>query len=564
MARRRPPQMLAWRLPEAVAALAAGVAVAGSMSIEVPVASCINPLCSEGLYAARIDVGSPPQRIWASIDSATPWLWVLNSPDGKVPGFKRKDSSNDGMLARDSFTYSDGLKVEGALLTEKVQLGSVTVDEGPMLLAMNASMNGERMRRTVGKTVATLGLTLKEEQSTYEKYRRESIFDMFGAERVNEEKGKKLKSFFKEFWEEHPEVPQTFFLSLGTPKPRMVIGADLENGPEARGLTYMADIFTKRSSLWYTSLRAIGFSMAPTDGQTGSGTLVWNLDFNQFSLEGAPARLDSGSKAIHVGHLVFERMLANLNPSGQGRCRANEERSIDCPCNPNAIEATFPWISLSFETLANYRVLGFDVGKDHRVCIPPSSYVTAVQSNDRVGTCRLAIVDAGLYQRFFGLEGIVLGVPFFKSVPVGMDLDRHRLAFGPSFTSGSVASSFATGESMQMEAGQSGGGMASSVPLSKAPCPCADPKNWWNVGHRFSAMRVVVVLVGTALVLFHIYFTYSPSAEGLRTQLEGLTGGATPAPNPDDSAAPLAAPGRGPTPDRPFIEMAGGPYGGPE
>lgn len=538
--------------------LAAGVVVVESLSIEVPVAQ--HPI--EGLYAARIDVGNPPQRIWASIDSATPWLWVLNSPDGKVPGFKRKDSSNDEALATDSFTYSDGLRVEGALLTENVKLGSVTVDEGPMLLATNASINGEEMRRTKGKTVATLGLTLEEEPSTYERYRRESIFDMFGAKKVNEERGKKLKSFFKEFWEEHPEVPQTVFLDFTGRKPRMVIGSDLQAGPEARGMTYMADLFTQRSSLWYTSLRAIGFSMAPSEGQTGSGTLVWNLDFNQFSLEGAPTRLDSGSRAIHVGHLVFERILASLpNP----RCRVNEEHSIDCPCdNPSAIATTFPWISLSFETFDNYRVLGFDIGKSHRVCIPPSAYVSHHGDN----VCRLAIAETRLYQRFFGLEGIVLGLPFFKSVPVGMDLGRKRIGFGPAFYPGSAASSFATGEAMQMEARESSptGTMSSGVvPDSReAECPCADPKNWWNVGHRLSVMRVVVVLTGTALVLAHIYFTYSPSAEGLRTQLEGLTGGVPAAQNPHGAAGPNVAPERGPTPDRPFVEMGGPPYAGPE
>lgn len=463
----------------------------------------------------------------------------------------------------DSFSYADGLRVEGTIIEERVKLGNMEVQQGPLLLAQNATQNDEPVART-GKSVGILGLTMANEQTTYSRYRRQSVFDVFGEDRLGEDSGgKKLTSFFKDFWEEHAEIPQTFLLSFGGSKPRMVVGADLEHGPEARGLTFMADIFTTRSNLWYTSLRAIGFSMAPQGGAAGgSGEIVYNLDFNQFSLEGLPTRLDSGSKNIRVGHLVFERLLANM---GDGRCRVNEDEGIDCPCSGGAAIATeFPWISLSFETYDNTRILGFDMGKDMRVCIPPSAYVTALSA----GTCRLAIVDAGLYQKFFGLEGVVLGVPFFKSVSVGMDLARRRLAFGaPAFPGmpGMSSGGGMTGEAVQVQAG----GM--SPQTANAACPCADPKNWWNTGHRYSPTRVAVVLCGTAATLLYVFLAFSPSNEGLRTQLDGIFGGAH---NP--SQVPSAAPGgpgpgganrpadRGPQPDRQFVQMTGPPYGGPE
>jgi len=515
--------------------LAAGVAAVAAMPVEVPVAH--QPI--EGLFAARLEVGTPSQRIWASIDTGSPWLWVLNSPDGKLPGFRPKDSSGESTERGtiDSFTYADGVKISGTHISEKVRLGGVVLESGPMLLATNATLNGKPTDRIAGKSVASIGLNLRSDPPPRQQFRSRSFFlpDRFDD---HKDSATTLKSFFKSFWAEHLEVPQTFFLSLGGPTPRMVIGADLENGPDASGLTFLADVFTRRSNLWYTSLRAIGFSMAPkADAGSGSGHLVWNLDFNQFMVEGAPARLDSGSKSIRVGHLIFERFIANL---GDGRCRVNEEMGIDCPCNPAAIDEEFPWISLSFETFENARVLGLDMGSDMRVCIPPSAYVTP---SGGIGTCRLAIVNAGLYQKFFGLEGVVLGVPFFKSVAVGMDLGRRRLALGPSLVSGFAPV---------------GGATSGDTSQTQVPCPCADPKNWWNSGHRFSANRCSLVLFGTVVTLVYIFLVHSPIADGMRAQLGIGDSPAMPLPGMT-TELPNRAANRGPEPDRPFVQMPGGP-----
>lgn len=333
----------------------------------------------------------------------------------------------------------------------------------------------------------------------------------------------------------------------------MVIGSDLKHGLEAAGLTFVSNIFTERSHMWYTSLRAIGFSM-PTGqaGTSGVGMTVWNLDFNQFSLAGAPTRLDSGSKNIRVGHLVFERLITNM---GDGRCMVNDEEGIDCPCNQAEIESQFPWISLSFETFDNPRILGFDYGYDTRVCIPPSAYVSPAAKS---GMCRLAIVDAGMYQKFFGLEGIVLGMPFFQSVQVGIDLERRALAFGaplyatPRSVPG-MSGATLTGEAVQVEGGQSPVGLGAN----KAECPCADPKNWWNTGHRYSAARVTLVLIGTTATLLYVFLVHSQSAQGLRSQMETIMGSSPPNTSPGPGVSSQRNNDRGSRPNQ-GVELSGG------
>jgi hypothetical protein len=350
----------------------------------------------------------------------------------------------------------------------------------------------------------------------------------------------------------------------------MVVGADLDHGPDK--VRFLADFFTRRSDMWYTSLRAMGYSMPAAEagssagslfGDDKSGAVVWSYDFNQWSLDGAPVRLDSGSRDIRVNHYIFERLMANM---GDGRCRVNTEQAMECPCDPSTIASDFPWISLSFETYDNFRILGFDIGRDTRVCIPPSAYVFPSAVGE-AGMCRLAIVDAGVYQKFFGLEGIVLGAPFFQSVTVGMDLDRHRLALGAPLYLGSLPAmsggGVATGEAVQFEGSQSAAGMGTSSGSSseKVHCACADPKNWWNTGRRYSPIRVVLVLVGTAATLLYVFVVHSDTAAGVRSQLDALTGGAlaaspTPGNQGNQPAAPAARQNAG-GPDRPFVEMTG-------
>merc|ERR1712086_502976 len=55
-------------------------------------------------------------------------------------------------------------------------------------------------------------------------------------------------------------------------------------------------------------------------------------------------------------------------------------------------------------------------------------------------------------------------------------------------------------------------------------CQCADPKNWWSTGRRFSWRRVVLTLIGVAMLLSYIYIGFSPSphAERLRSFLNSV------------------------------------------
>merc|ERR1711874_220194 len=58
--------------------------------------------------------------------------------------------------------------------------------------------------------------------------------------------------------------------------------------------------------------------------------------------------------------------------------------------------------------------------------------------------------------------------------------------------------------------------IASVAASNVEACPCADPKNWWSTGKRFSAKRVVIVLLGTAGLALYVFFGYSPHAESFR------------------------------------------------
>jgi len=523
--------------------------LAGALPVEIPVTYDDR----KGLFSARVQVGSPAQKLWATIDSASPWFWIPIAAGNKSHGFHPKDSHDKTEIAA-KLDYAEGITVNGYRTSVKVKLGDGEVQNGPLLLVNNISdRNGLQRNLSNLQGVGMLGLTMRDEEAQLERYRTQRIFEIFSSSDRTEARTT-LDSFFKAFWEEHPEVPTTFFLSFAGSQPRLVVGADLESGSDAIGLKPLADSFTRASELWYAPIRAIGFSLSGG----GSGTLLWNLDFNQFQWGsyGAPARLDTATDSIVVSHVLFGHFINNF---AEGQCTMNSMRGMDCPCNPSDIDSTFPWISISFETADTYRFLGFDTGADTRACIPPSAYVKTAARN---GMCSLAIVDGGPYQRFFGREGIVLGVPFFRAVSVGFDVKRRRISVKNAPLSLSQASIPMDGQiSVSSFQGQSPAA-APALGMAGEVCPCADPKNWWQVGHRFSFWRVVVVLVGTAILLSYVFVGYSPSAEGIRNQLEGLLG---PQGSTSYSNASNAHSHQQET-NEPFVQMTGqgGRWSGPE
>lgn len=537
------------------------------------------PVVNNGGFAhIELRVGTPPQRVLVQVDTASPYLWVPEATDDDADshrdhhrhhehqdtkgasskpskhkhhrqnygGFDLKDSTSAKVGEHTSFSYLDGLHVQGAILADTVRLGKssseIRVTAAPLLVAQNMS-DYSVSEKPAGQISGKLGL---ECHSTEEIPSEGAGFWGFLAGSTPLGQGPAaaagLQSFFVDFWKEHPEVPKTFLLSFGAPTPHMAIGEDFREGSRVRGgVRFLAQTFTRRSDQWYTSMRAIGLSMGRR--------LFWNFDFNQLSSTGAPALFDSGFDGIRLGHVLFEHVLSTLLDGG---CEVTQTQTIICPCDPSNIEATFPSLSLSFEAAKNMRILGLDAGADVRVCIPPGNYVFPSKLQ---GRCDVLIHDGGREHKSFGLEAVVLGMPLFRSVTVVLDRGTQMLGVGAAAmdTAGSYGYN-PVPASTEADGGEGGASYASSYEASEI-CECADPKNWWQTGHRFSPWRVVVVLAAVALVMayVHIGFSPSPSAENLRNSLGALMGGPTP-PQPESAAQNQP---RRPGPDRPFMQMAG-------
>merc|ERR1712232_854240 len=80
---------------------------------------------------------------------------------------------------------------------------------------------------------------------------------------------------------------------------------------------------------------------------------------------------------------------------------------------------------------------GLDPGADAIVCIPPEAFVKYSEATKRCIVEVLSPEPKGtLSQRVAydspGREAIVLGMPFFRSVSVVLDLEREAVGLGPS------------------------------------------------------------------------------------------------------------------------------------
>merc|ERR1712129_155842 len=71
-----------------------------------------------------------------------------------------------------------------------------------------------------------------------------------------------------------------------------------------------------------------------------------------------------------------------------------------------------------------------------------------------------------------------------------------------------AAPSGGNGQWHQPQAASLGTSVSTATP---DPCPCADPRNWWSTGKRFSLRRVIVCLVLVALIAAYTFFGYSQS-----------------------------------------------------
>lgn len=421
--------------------------VLSKASFEVP----LHHILSSPLMCAQLRAGSPPQNLTVQIDSASSILWVPQKGGfraGFAPG-----SSSTAVAGKEveMQPYADGLQVAGTSYHDVLSLGNSEARMSPFLVA---SSSGEDM----GGGIIGLGCPRE------------------GADK------EPVEGFFCRFWKDHAQLPKTFRLEFAGPAPRMILGEPLVEGLRSKGgLRLASTYFTSRTELWYASVRALGFS--------AGGRTSWNLDFNVAFSSGAAALLDSGSSDIRVGSVVFDLIMKGL-PTG---CSAEDTtRQIRCPCED---VSSFPSLSLSFEAKHNYRFLGLDGGADFITCIPASAYVVQMPPGSHGALhskpmCRLRIVDGGRNHMMFGVESIVLGMPFFHAAVVAYDADARQV------------------------------GIAG---LDLPPGQCADPKNWWYTGpgctgRRFSWRRCSVVLSLTASVVLYAFLFHSRSrvARGIR------------------------------------------------
>jgi len=341
-------------------------------------------------------------------------------------------------------------------------------------------------------------------------------------------------SFFQHFWDGHSEVRRIYRLELGGMDPKLVLGDAA--GYDRSGLQYLAGHLARlHTYLWYSPVRAIGFSYGRENKE-----LRWNLDYNSEpgGNLGAPALLDSGSPSIRVRTNHYEDMLRRAFRSD---CRRDDSiEGTSCKCKDASDVDKFPYISISFESVAATRFLGLDSGEDVKVCVPPWAYVSY---NAKSRRCEVAIVDNGERQIYVSTDSLVLGVPFFRAVAVVLDHQKSRIGIGQPLMP-------------EQDSGVLGGDRR----LTAEECECADPKNWWSTGHRLSWRRVILVLVMVSCLAAYIFVAHppSPTAGYLRMQAERLCGGQMASLSGGGNAPAQGGglPGAGGRPDRPFVEMS--------
>lgn len=340
------------------------------------------------------------------------------------------------------------------------------------------------------------------------------------------------------FFQAHPDVPRTYTIMMGGAAPRLVLGGEQGEGPRGRGgYRFLSNVFTARSPQWYVSMRAIGLSMGDTSAYS-----LWTHDFNSVLPSGLPALLDSAATGIHLSTGLYMHIVSSLPYD----CEQQDDGTTVCECTEGKIAADFPSISISFESASTIRFLGLDSGDEVRVCIPPTNYVRYNQSAKK---CRVDFIDTGRHRSLYGFETVVLGAPFFRSTAVFLDVERRRAGLGALDTAASRTGG-SGGGSPDGEWHHSDG-MALLSGGSDMFCSCADPKSWWNSGHRFSPKRVVVCLIGVSLLAAYIWIGYSThqTAQWIRVCCDAQCPGV--AEWFDDSRPPLR---RGP----PWPGLAGG------
>mmetsp|Transcript_19695 Transcript_19695/g.35643 ORF Transcript_19695/g.35643 Transcript_19695/m.35643 type:complete len:543 (-) Transcript_19695:53-1681(-) len=472
----------------------------------------IAPTDAVQLFQADLEIGSPRQTVRVKLDTGSTFSWVpdrVASPDTGLEANISRPGHSTTLQLHDKIPsqVTRSFRASGWAAQDTIQL------KGESLSAMQ----GERWPALLQAAPFMLVDNLQDTQSVASKYgemgvlgfavpppRTSSGFSLFGGSKSKEEEP--LLSPMERLFNQGVDVdagggvysvakvaPQ-FRFSLASPTPHVDIGKcgvdEREDAKEIR-----APMGPDGS--WYVLVRAIGVS-SPQSSSSSPEIIgsKGSIDFNSLYPLGTTALLDSGSSSITVSSRIFQA-IKNALPSKYKCDTPNEVRKVieckSCP-EPDKLDTEFPSISISFETADNIRLFGLDFGSDMLICLPPRVFVTPMDG----GQCMLNFLDGSE-----GLAEIVLGVPFFRAVDVVFDTAEHSLWFTRS----------------------NGAQLIKDGP-STAKCNCADPKNWFNTGQRFSSGRVTVVLTLACFIYLCIYIGYSDSADGIRRQVLGQSGNA--------------------------------------
>mmetsp|Transcript_43648 Transcript_43648/g.100702 ORF Transcript_43648/g.100702 Transcript_43648/m.100702 type:complete len:540 (+) Transcript_43648:66-1685(+) len=468
----------------------------------------IEPTAAVQVFQADVEIGEPKQTIRVKLDTACISSWVpdrIASPDtGFEANQSNAGSSKTLVLGEQTSRVTRALRASGWAAEDRWELRGQPLQGNtwPALLRSSSFMLVHSLQATADATakygeMGVLGFAVPPPRTV-------SRFSLFGGAKEKEED---LLSPVNRLFNYGMDVETTpdgasYDLVKVTPQFRFSLASSTPSVDIGKvGVEEREDAKKIRAPLiadgWFVVVRAFGVSSPQSSSGSAEilGGSKGSIDFNSRYAQGVPALLDSGSSTITVPSRVFQAIKSVLPTEYDCDSPDSVRKVIECSrCpEPAKLDTSFPSISISFETADNIRLLGLDFGSDMVVCIPPRVFVTHLEG----GQCRLAFFNGEEPG-----EQLVLGVPFFRAVDIVFDTSDHSVWF----TRSNGAQLIKDGESFR-------------------ECTCADPKNWFNTGQRFSSRRVTVVLTLACCVYICIHITYSDSADGIRRQVLGMQSG---------------------------------------